>query len=233
MPVDRFFQVAPECHSLGLRAGAIVFRDLTIGPANAELQAEIQQEAAALRLRFPDHTAVRSSVCVQPFQELLRKVGAHPRRDRNSLEHLLSFAVKNGDLPTINSLVDAYNLVSIRRRLSLGAHDFDSIAPPVTLRFLTGTESFRPLGSSQPIAVKPGEFGYVDQQDRLLCRLDVVQADFSKVTQSTRNVLLIVEGTASHAPTLISAAVNEVISEVMKHCGGTAEVVGFLPPTDG
>jgi DNA/RNA-binding domain of Phe-tRNA-synthetase-like protein len=55
-------------------------------------------------------------------------------------------------------------------------------------------------GESTPLAVTPGEYGYVDAADRLLCRLDVRQADFSKVTQRTRNLLLIVEGTAEHEP---------------------------------
>lgn len=61
---------------------------------------------------------------------------------------------------------------------------------------LTGCESFRPLGETTPAATVAGEYGYVDAANRLLCRLDVRQAEFSKVTERTRNALLIVETSA-------------------------------------
>ena len=67
--------------------------------------------------------------------------------------------------------------------------------------------------------------GYVDAQERVLCRLDVRQAEFSKVTADTANVPLIVEGTSSHAPEMIRRAFNEVIDLVTHHCGGKAEIV--------
>jgi DNA/RNA-binding domain of Phe-tRNA-synthetase-like protein len=70
----------------------------------------------------------------------------------------------------------------------------------------------------------PGEYGYVDAVNRLLCRLDVRQADFSKVTEATRNVLLIVEGTAEHHPELLRRAMEEVIELVTHFCGGVPEV---------
>jgi DNA/RNA-binding domain of Phe-tRNA-synthetase-like protein len=218
------FQVAEECLALGLRAGAIVFRDVAVGPRSPVLHAEIAGEAAAVRRRFADAAAIRASAEVRPFQDLLCKVGANPRRDQNSVERLLTFAFKRGDLPTINSLVDSYNLVSVRSGLSLGAHDLDRIDPPVILRFLTGTESFLPLGSSERAILKAGEFGYVDGQNRLLCRLDVLQADFSKVTEATCNVLLIVEGTAAHPAVLLHQTIQDVIAVVTLHCGGKAEV---------
>lgn len=221
------FAVANECLHLGLRAGAIVFRAIRVGRASPDLRAAIVREAAVTRERFADPAAIRSSAEVQPFHAILRHVGANPRRDQNSVERLLTFAFKKGDLPAINSLVDAYNLVSLRTGLSLGAHDLDRIAPPVTLQLLSGTESFQPLGASEPAEARAGEFGYVDGQRRLLCRLDVVQADFSKVSETTRNVLLIVEGTRSHPDELLRRTVEEAIAEVQRHCGGSAEVVAW------
>src|SRR5581483_8978878 len=127
----------------------------------------------------------------------------------------------------INNLVDAYNLVSLRTRCSLGAHDLDAIALPVSLRLLTGQESFTPLGETTSAAVAPGEYGYVDAAERLLCRLDVRQADFSKVVEHTRNVLLITEGTAEHDPEVLRRASEEVIELTTRYCGGTAEIVAL------
>ena len=139
------------------------------------------------------------------------------------MERLLGHALKRGDLPAINTLVDAYNLVSIRSLCSLGAHDLDTIALPVNLRLLTGRESFTPLGRSSPYSVTAGEFAYVDARDRVLCRLDLLQADFSKVTHNTRNAFLIIEATSGHRPELLQRASAYATTLITRHCGGTAD----------
>ncbi len=219
------FIVAEECLRLGLRAGAVIFRDVRVTPSSPALRAEIAREAQTVQERFTDAAAVRAAPEVVSFSEVLKKVGVNPRRDQPSVERLLTFALKRGDLPAINSLVDAYNLVSIRTLCSLGAHDLDALTPPVTLRILTGGESFTPLGSSAAVPVTPGEFGYVDAASRVLCRLDVLQTDFSKVTTATRNALLIIEGTTAHAPEAFAQAFAEAVELITRYCGGTAEVI--------
>jgi DNA/RNA-binding domain of Phe-tRNA-synthetase-like protein len=219
------FRVVEDCLQLGLRAGAVVFRDVRIPLASPELRADIAGEVEAVRAAFASPAEVRSCAEVAAFHALHRRVGVNPRKEQSSVERLLTLALKRGDIPAINSLVDAYNLVSLRSRCSLGAHDLDAIGLPVSLRLLTGRESFTPLGESSPVAVVPGEYGYVDARERLLCRLDVRQANFSKVTENTRNVLLIIEGTAEHAPDVLRRAFEETIELVRCYCGGMAEVV--------
>jgi DNA/RNA-binding domain of Phe-tRNA-synthetase-like protein len=216
------FIVTEECISLGLRAGAVVFRGVRVTDAGPQLRAEIVNEAAAVRSRFADPGAIRALPQVAAFHEVLRRAGANPRKEQPSVERLLSYALKRGDLPAINNLVDAYNLVSVRSLCSLGAHDLDRIALPVSLRLLTGDEAFTPLGRDAPVAVTAGEYGYVDAQDRVLCRLDVLQAEFSKVTHATVNALLIVEGTTAHAPEVLRRAFEEAAAAVTRHCGGEA-----------
>jgi DNA/RNA-binding domain of Phe-tRNA-synthetase-like protein len=219
------FTVAKECLALGLRSGAVVFRNVRVAPAGPDLRAEIAREVEAIRGRFADAAAIRALPEVIAFGDILRRVGVNPRKEQPSVERLLGVALKRGDLPAVNNLVDAYNLVSVRSRCSLGAHDLDWITPPVALRFLTGEESFTPLGRDAAVPVTAGEFGYVDAAGRVLCRLDLLQAEFSKVTADTVNVLLIVEGTATHSPEALRQGVADVMEAVTRHCGGTAEVI--------
>jgi DNA/RNA-binding domain of Phe-tRNA-synthetase-like protein len=221
------FTVSEECLRLGLRAGAIAFRGVNVIANLPALRSAIVEEVQAVRVRFADASAVRSAPEVVRFQELLRKAAVNPRREQPSVERLLTFALKRGDLPAVNSLVDAYNLISVRSLCSLGAHDLDRIALPVSLRLLTGRESFTPLGRGEPVVVVAGEYGYVDALDRLLCRLDILQADFSKVTTESTNVLLIVEGTAEHSPEALRQVFAHVTEFVTRHCGGTAEIVAY------
>lgn len=222
------FFIAEACLQLGLRARAILFRNLCIAPAPPELRVEIDQQIQEVRRQFASPSAVRSCPEVAAFQRLHRRVGVSARKEQSSVERLLLLALKRGELPAINNLVDAYNLVSLRTRCSLGAHDLDAITLPVNLRLLTGREAFTPLSETTPAAVVPGEYGYVDAAERLLCRLDVRQADFSKVTQRTRNALLIVEGTAEHDAEVLGRAAEEVIELTTRYCGGIAEVIAAL-----
>jgi DNA/RNA-binding domain of Phe-tRNA-synthetase-like protein len=224
------FVVTPECRQLGLRAGAVVFSGVRVASSPPALRGEIDREAVAIQGRFADAAAVRSSPEVTAFHEVLRKVGANPRRDQPSVERLLTFALKRASLPVVNSLVDAYNLVSIRSGCSLGAHDLDRITLPVALRLLNGGEKFTPLGAEAEAVVNAGEYGYVDGRGRVLCRLDVVQADFSKVTADTVHALLIAEATTYHSPTALRQALNAATEAVLRQCGGTVESIFYPDP---
>jgi DNA/RNA-binding domain of Phe-tRNA-synthetase-like protein len=226
------FQVAEECVRLGLRAGAVVFRDIRVGPSGQDLLSEIAEECAGIRARFASEAVMRSAPEVVAFQEIHRRVGRNPRGEQSSVEALLTFAHRRGRLPAVNNLVDAYNLVSVRSGCSLGAHDLDRLVPPVSLRVLTAPQPFVALGSRTPAAVNAGEYAYVDGRGSVLCRLDVVQADFSKITADTANALLIIEATAAHPPEAVRKTFDDAVEQVRRHCGGTAEVVAF-PYPDG
>lgn len=219
------FCVSPDCHRLGLRAGAIVFRGVKIAESGRELRAEVAEEVRRVRSCYAGMAEVRSLPQLRRLYEIFRSVGAKPRKLPPSTEKLLHFALKRGTLPAINNLVDAYNLISVRTGFSLGAHDLDLLALPVALRLLRGDETFTPLGASAPQAVVPGEFAYVDGNCRVLCRLDVLQADFSRVTPETRNALLIIEGTDAQGPDKAREAFEECLDLVGRHCGGVAEIV--------
>ena len=221
------FVVAEDCLWLGLRAGAMIFHHIRVAPSDSVERTEIVKEAASARSRYPDISAIRADSLVTAFYDVSRQVGVNSKSDRCSLEKLLTFAFKRGDLPAINNLVDAYNLASVRTSCSIGAHDLDKIALPVSLRLLDGSESFTPLGSNEPMTTRAGEFGYVDAATRLLCRLDVLQADFSKVTEATENALVIVEGTTAHSSELMQQAFAELTELVPRYCGGTAEVIAW------
>ena len=221
------FIVTNDCIRLGLRAGAIIFRELHVTASTPALRAQMLEAAAAIRTRFPDASAIRKDLLVTSFREIIRRAGANPKKEQPSIERLMTFAHKRGDLPVINNLVDAYNVVSVQSSCSLGAHDLDRIRLPVSLRLLDGSESFTPLGSEKPVSVIAGEFGYVDSSNRLLCRLDVLQAEFSKVTEATVSALLIVEGTAAHSPLNLREVFDEAIDQVTRYCGGKAEIIAF------
>jgi DNA/RNA-binding domain of Phe-tRNA-synthetase-like protein len=219
------FVVTQECLDLGLRARALVLRGLQIEDASTELREAIDREAARIRQRFEQVAEIRSLPEIVRVHEIIRAVGAKPKSRPPSTQKLLEYAWKRGTLPAVNVLVDAYNWMSLRTTCSLGAHDLGRIATPVELRLFRGTETFRPLGSDEMQSITKGEFGYVDAQVRVVCRLDSLQADFSKVTASTTDVLLIIESTTAHTSEQLAAIVADTAAAITQYCPGTIEVV--------
>lgn len=213
------FSVTPECDDLGLRARGVVLKGLKIEAASGDLRDDIDQEARAIREQFKSVAEIRALPELTRIREIIRMVGVKPKNYPPSTQKLLEYAWKQGTLPAINSLVDAYNLMSLRTRCSLGAHDLSCVATPIELRLFRGTETFRPLGSSEPKQVRPGEFGYVDAEERVICRLDSLQADFSKVTPTTTDVLLIIESTTAHTPEQLDKALENTRAEIHRCCG--------------
>jgi len=222
------FVIAPECLHLGLRARALVLKGLRIEDASRELRADIDEEARRIRDQFDRVTDIRSMPELVSFREIIRAVGVKPKNHPPSTQKLFEFAWKHRTLPAINNLVDTYNLISLRTRCSLGAHDLGCIAVPVKLRLFRGTETFRPLGSDGPQRVCDGEFGYVDAQDRVICRLDSLQADFSKITAKTKNALLITESTTAQTSEQIERVDANVALAIDRYCAGVAEIISVL-----
>ena len=222
------FHVSQDCLELGLRAGAIVLRDIRITDASAALRAEMDAEIERIRRQFASNSEIRAQPELIKHHEILRKVGVKPRSHPPSTQKLLELAFKRGTLPAINNLVDTYNLISIRTKCSLGAHDLDQLATPVDLCLFRGDEHFRPLGSDEDKEIRQGEFGYVDAERRVVCRLDSLQADFSKVTHETVNALLIIEATTVHSAEELDRIFAETRDMIHAHCGGTSELVS--PP---
>ncbi len=221
------FQVSDACKRLGLRAGAIVFKGVRIGPSTPGLKYLIDREIQEIKHLFTSPSALRAAPEIVRLHSLFRAVGVNPRRVQPACERLIQMALKRGHLTQINNLVDTYNLLSARSLCSLGAHDLDKLGLPIQLRLLQGSEEFIPMGSVQRETCAAGEFAYVDSDRRVICRLDVRQAEFSKITPKSDSVLLIIGATTALSFARLQVLFSETGDLITKYCGGTAEIAHF------
>jgi DNA/RNA-binding domain of Phe-tRNA-synthetase-like protein len=172
--------------------------------------------------------SLKSDYFLNGFRRLHESVGASNRKYTSAPETLYKILLRNRDIPRINLLVDIYNLISISYRLALGAHDWEKIQGNVHLRFTNGNEKFIPLGETQPKAVEPELFSYIDENDEVICYLDVKQCEKTKVTLDTKNVFIVIQGNDNTPFAYIENAVAELIFLIKKYCGGTAKVIGQI-----
>jgi len=128
-------------------------------------------------------------------------------------------------MPRINLLVDIYNLVSVKTRLALGAHDLSHVRGGVHLRRTTGRERFLPLGASEPKPVRTGAYAYVDDSDEVLCWLEVRQVETTKVTLESRDCFYIIQGNSRVPQEALRSAAEELITLTKRFCGGEARLL--------
>lgn len=159
---------------------------------------------------------------VKGYLELYNAIGV--KQDQHAVKNLVEIAKKSGKLPTINTVVDSYNLVSLDKLVIVGAHDLDKITGDIRVKIADGSELYIPLGNDKPMKIQKGEYVFVDNKV-VLCRLDVKQGEHTKVTTSTKNIFLYVQGNRYTPQEYIESAMKEIMDNIIKYCGGKARII--------
>ena len=220
MQFDQFqYTISTEVRALGVKAVCFVMEQVH----NQKIHPEFER-LKALTLKHIVGDLSSEKIATDPillgFRQLHEAIGRSNRKNVASPESLLKLVLKTSSLPRINLLVDIYNLVSIKTRLSLGAHDFAAINGSVQLRLTDGTERFWPMSSDKPQVVSPGEYAYIDDSGNVLCRLEVRQGDKTKIGLHTTACFYIVQGNATTDDASLQAAAEELIALIKRFCGG-------------
>jgi DNA/RNA-binding domain of Phe-tRNA-synthetase-like protein len=133
---------------------------------------------------------------IDSWRDAYRAFGTNPKRQRPSVDALRRRLARNGKLPRISPLVDAYNVVSVSHAVPAGAFDLSAVAGDIEVRFAGGDESFTPLGEPD-VTEHPGngEVIYHDADSVLTRHWNHRDADRTKVTEASTNVVFLLETT--------------------------------------
>lgn len=168
----------------------------------------------------------KEDLVLEGFNILHDNTGVKRRKNIPSSENLIKlFKKNNGEIHFINQIVDIYNLLSLKSKLSLGAHDLSKVEGNVTLRFTDGTEKFDAIGSTEAVVANPHEYSYIDDSNEVLCRLEIRQVKKTAVNENTTDVFFIVEGNEFTSDDYVYDVTNELILLVTKYCGGKGEII--------
>jgi len=138
----------------------------------------------------------------------------------SSPEYLVRLVHRNGKLPRINSVVDAYNQVSGERRVVASAHDMDKISGPVKLEIADKEIPFKPIGNGDIEWINPGEW-YVHDDKHSLCRLNCKQSRLSSTSLDTENLLVYVQGNNKVSDEELLESLREICIMITQYNGGT------------
>lgn len=224
----RFQTVSFDCSDAVLQRGVKVvvlsmgdLQNLDATPEFEAYQAEICQKILADQTIHP----IADDPILRGFRDLHTQAGFSNRNFPAASESLLEYLIKYQRLPRVNLLVDIYNLVSVETRLALGAHDLAAVSGDVHLRMTTGNEKFWPLGTPEPKKARPGGYAYIDDDNEVICFLEVKQVEKTKVTTATTECLYILQGNAATEWYYLHTAADYLISLTNRFCGGREQIL--------
>ena len=145
------------------------------------------------------------------WRRAFRAFGVDPTQYRSAAEGLLRRLTKQGELPSIGTLVDLANLVSIRHALPVAVFDLESIRGGAVVRFACGDEPWVDLGSSTTEHPAPGEVIFADAADVVVARRWCWrQSAASAARDNTTEILVTVEGHHERAADAVSTALDDL-----------------------
>lgn len=215
-----------------IRAGVIHSSGLTNGPSPPELLDEYraEQRSAAKRL---ETSAIAEIPSIAAWRRVFTGFGAKPTQYRVAAEALLRRLAKHGDIPSINTLVDIGNLVSIRYAMPVAVFDQSATSGSTTVRFATGAELFTDLGANESVHPDPGEVIFVDDADLVSARRWCWRQSARSATDTTTTeALIIVEGHHHTADQDVESALADLTSSLATHQPGSQIEPYVLSPTN-
>lgn len=218
------FNIEKDVLDLGMKVAIVVIKGMNNCKKSEDFINYRDNLLNGIKENLTEEAIINDNV-LKGFWELHKKIGKTSKHDMSSPENLMNMLLRNGNLPGINLIVDIYNLVSVMTKLALGAHDLDNISGNVNLRLTNGSESFLPIGYSKNKPISKGEYAYIDDNNDVLCRMEVRQVEKTKVTENTSNCMYIVQGNEAVDKEQIKKAVDLLIELTLKYCGGDADII--------
>jgi len=179
-------------------------------PTPPRLAAAFRDETFEVRTRIGE-TPLSELPTLAAWRRVFRGFGVDPTQYRSAAEALLRRLTKQGELPSIGTLVDLANLVSIRYALPVAVFDQRAISGGTTVRFARGLERWADLGSSETEHPEPGEVIFVDAADVVSARRWCWrQSAGSAARGDTTEILVTIEGQHATADRDVTRALADL-----------------------
>lgn len=223
-PAAIALSLAPEIAGR-VRLGLVVLEGVTVRESDPGLSAEIAAYGEELRRRYPEVKSAEVPGAADA-RSLYKDLGLDPTKVRPSNEALLRRVLKGEALYTVNTLVDALNLCSLRAQLPFGLYDLDRVEPPIVLRRGTPGESYEGIRKAavnvegRPVLVDAqGAFGNPTSDSAR-----------TMITTACRRALVIVYAPGRFPPARLQSVLDETTATLTRWSGGSESARLTVPP---
>src|SRR5947209_17718104 len=201
--------------------GVILATGMTNSPTPEGLLRSYQAEQQEVKRRIGG-APLSQSESLAAWRAAFRAFGVDPPQHRRAAEALLRRLTKKGDIPSINTLVDIGNLVSIRYALPVAVFDTRVLQGAVTVHFADGTEGYALLGQTAVEHPERGEVVFSDETGLVIARRWCWrQSEPSAAQPDTTDAIITIEAHHSEGRQEIEAALQDLEDLLTTYAGGS------------
>jgi len=203
----------------GYLRGVVLAHNVTNGSSPQEVVTLLREAEGSVRERV-QLDKLTNHPHISAWREAYRRFGAKPSKYRSAVEGLTRRALRNQPLPSINTLVDIGNVISLRHLVPAGAHAIDVVTDDIELRLATGKETFVAFRSTVTEHPLPGEVIFVENNIVLTRRWTWRQAQHTLTLPSSQAILMNIDAFPPISYTQVEKMCEETVRLIERFCGG-------------
>jgi len=200
----------------GLDAHLVAVAGLQVRERDARLDAFVPILVQEFRDRLRLET-LKDEPTLRSYRDFYWQVGIDPTKIRPASEALLRRVLQGKELPRINTLVDAYNLASMKTRIAIAAFDAAHTYGDLRMRLAREAESFLGIGMDAPVVLKGVEVVCEDDEG-LVAIYPYRDSHRTRVTTTTADTVFMTCGVPGIERTTLVQAADTTREYVERFC---------------
>lgn len=128
----------------------------------------------------------------QGYVDSISAVGRSTKKNPPTAVALIQNIKRRGSIPHINSIVDIYNVESLRSFLAIGGHDYDKIDEEICFTVSKKEDVFYPILAPEKYVAET-DYVYKDKKG-IMAWIDVRDGENYKFDENTKNAIFIIQG---------------------------------------
>lgn len=199
-------------------------KDVKVEKRSIELEKFKNEIMEQVREKY-DLESLKNLSTFRAYRDFFWRVEIDPTKIRPAAEALIRRILGGRSIPHINTLVDTYNLASMKTEIALAAFDADKLKGDLLMRFAEKGEEFLGIGMEKPMLLQGGEI-VVSDDEKLVAIYPYRDADTTKITEKTKNVTLLVCGVPGIEEKTLQDATGVTLNYVVQFCNGKVPKYG-------
>lgn len=197
--------------------GILIAKNVQITDKNRRIKNPLNKLIKQMKI---EQNNVLNHPYIKAWDEAHKEFGSDPEQYLPSIKSLITRIIAGGGLPFINSVITLFNYISIKYLIPCGGDDTKKIIGNLCLDFAKGDELFTGLGSTRGEHPEKGEVIFFDDgSNMVMCRRwNWRNAEFSKITLDSKEIVINVDGIGSIPENVIIEARDELAELLKEHC---------------
>ncbi len=196
--------------------GYSIIRNVSVNKSQKPLKKEIMNVVNSVKDQYSSRVDMYVAKPIKEIRDLFRKAGIDPSKYTPSAEALLKRIIDGKELYRINNVVECNNMGSMKFLLPMGVYNLDKLVGNIFFKF----------GSDSDVMTTMAK-GEMNMKNILLTRDNeklfgspVSDSPHAMITADTKNILLLVYGTAGVGKDYVTKATEYTAKKIVEHAGG-------------